>query len=85
MQRSPAENLLTQLSPAGLTCHHSVPLRSSLGNAAPPCEVALLTQHLPARIVVDADLSCGVVLLTQHPPARHIDNADLSCGVDLLK
>jgi hypothetical protein len=38
MQRSPAENLLTQRSPAGLTCHHSVPLRSSLGNAAPPCE-----------------------------------------------
>jgi len=31
-------NLLTQRSPAGLTCHHSVPLRSSLGNAAPPCE-----------------------------------------------
>ena len=58
MQRSPAENLLTQRSPAGLTCHHSVPLRSSLGNAAPPCEVVLLTQHPPARIVVDADLSC---------------------------
>jgi hypothetical protein len=69
MQRSPAENLLTQRSPAGLNCHHSVPLRSSLGNAAPPCEeqlvtqspsceVVLLTQHLPARIVVDADLSC---------------------------
>ena len=38
-----------------------------------------MTQHLPARIVVDADLSCGVVLLTQHPPARHIVDADLSC------
>jgi hypothetical protein len=55
MQRSPAENLLTQRSAAGLTCHHSVPLRSSLGNAAPPCDVDLLTQHLPARIVVDAE------------------------------
>ncbi|CAG8891554.1 unnamed protein product [Penicillium salamii] len=84
MQRSPAENLLTQRSPAGLTCHHSVPLRSSLGNAAPPCEVVLLTQHLPARHIDDADLSCGVVLFSQHPPARHIDNADLSCGVVLF-
>jgi hypothetical protein len=84
MQRSPAENLLTQRSPAGLTCHHSVPLRSSLGNAAPPCEVVLLTQHLPARFVVDADLSCGVVLFSQHPPARIVVDADLSCEVVLF-
>jgi hypothetical protein len=84
MQRSPAEKLLTQRSPAGLTCHHSVPLRSSLGNAAPPCEVVLLTQHPPARHIDNADLSCGVDLFSQHPPARIVVDADLSCGVVLL-
>ncbi|CAP79417.1 hypothetical protein PCH_Pc19g00010 [Penicillium rubens Wisconsin 54-1255] len=65
MQRSSAENLLTQRSPAGLTCHHSVPLRSSLGNAAPPCEVVLFSQHPPARHIDDADLSCEAPFYTR--------------------
>ncbi|CAG8907182.1 unnamed protein product [Penicillium nalgiovense] len=55
MQRSPAENLLTQRSPAGLTCHHSVPLRSSLGNAAPPCEDFDNAEPILRDTVVDAE------------------------------
>lgn len=58
-----------QWSPAGLTFYHSVPLRNSLGNAAPPCEEQLVPQSP----------SCGVVLISQHPLARNIVNADLSC------
>jgi hypothetical protein len=45
---------------------------------------SLFSQHPPARIVVDADLSCGVALFSQLPPARYIDDADLSCGVVLF-
>ncbi|CAG8905372.1 unnamed protein product [Penicillium nalgiovense] len=74
MQRSPAENLLTQRSPAGLTCHHSVPLRSSLGNAAPP-----------ARIIVDADLSCETQLISQSLSCEtQLITQSLSCETQLL-
>jgi hypothetical protein len=40
-----------ELGNAAVSCREPV-------NAAVSCEVVLFTQHLPARIVVNADLSC---------------------------
>lgn len=52
MQRSPADNLLTQRSPAGLTCHHSVPLRGLLLTQTPSCEAPSYIARLVAAIAV---------------------------------
>ena len=65
-------NLLTQSAPALL--------RGSLDNAEPSCEDILIPSRVapvPARIVVDADLSCEVALVDAAPPCEaSLDNAE---------